>query len=131
MPYLSTHVLIVMEIPPYPVIDLFAGPGGLGEGFATATGSNGQFPLPLHSFCLTQKFSELWCVIVIKGHDWIGCKFDDSIITMRFISVLLLAIIVFVAACSDSAMVEEEAGQGLDYAKWWPMWSNPLNSKIC
>ena len=36
---------------------------------------------------------------------------------MRFISVLLVAVCVFVAACSDSVMVEEEPEQELDYAR--------------
>lgn len=39
----SPPILFLMEISPYPVVDLFVGPGGLGEGFAVATGSNKQF----------------------------------------------------------------------------------------
>ena len=53
-------VLILMEISPYPVVDLFAGPGGLGEGFAAATGSKCQNPPPPRFFVLASIEKDAW-----------------------------------------------------------------------
>ena len=40
------RLLILMDIPPSPVVDVFAGPGGLGEGFPAAFGSDDSLSPP-------------------------------------------------------------------------------------